>query len=78
MKTVIEMVREAGFDESGAVGLIGINDFLERFAALVREDERRKFTAVGEVVEAADIQWYEGITDDVAPEGAELYVRRTE
>ena len=52
-------------------------EWVERFAALVREDEREKFTAVGEVKDGSfgGFVWNEGITSDEAPDGAVLYVR---
>jgi hypothetical protein len=61
---------------NGDIGLQGIQE-LERFAALVREDEREKFTAVGEVKDGSfgGFVWNEGITSDEAPDGAVLYVR---
>ena len=37
---IIRMAREAGFNESGCAGIIGVEDFLERFAALVAAHER--------------------------------------
>jgi hypothetical protein len=44
-KTVLEMAREAGFNlEHGfLLRVTGIDEDLERFAALVRADERKKF-----------------------------------
>ena len=74
MKTVIEMAIEAGF----AKYMSEIKEpMFERFAALVRADEREKFTAVGEVKDDAfgGFVWNEGITSDEAPDGAVLYVR---
>jgi hypothetical protein len=41
MKTVIEMAREAGFAE-GIAEIVGLHGF-ERFAELVRADEREKY-----------------------------------
>ena len=41
MKTTLEMAREAGLQEH-----IVFSKALEAFAALVREDERKKFCAV--------------------------------
>ena len=83
MKTVIEMAIEAGLQEiveQTATHIIVKNmdeAALERFAALVREDEREKFTAVGEVKDGSygGFVWNEGITSDEAPDGAVLYIR---
>ena len=49
MKTVIEMAREAGFAKYMTDGEINWQMF-ERFAALVREDEREACAKVCEVV----------------------------
>ena len=50
-------------------------EWVERFAALVAEAERKKFTAVGVIEDDVVLRWHEGITCDEAPEGATLYVR---
>ena len=42
MKTIIEMAREAGI--GWGEKLEGMPDFLEAFAAMVREDERNRMT----------------------------------
>ena len=52
MKTVIEMAREAGFAEKDAmyrVAFVANKNNLERFAALVRADEREACAEVAEM-----------------------------
>ena len=52
MKTIIEMAREAGFNvEKGfLLWVTGIDEDLERFAALVRADEREACAKVCEEI----------------------------
>ena len=69
---IIEMAKEAGF--SWDVTSEVVPGMLEKFATAIRAEERKLLTPVATVGEAADIQWYEGITDDEAPEGTVLYI----
>jgi hypothetical protein len=48
---IIRMADEAGLNESGAVGLIGLDAFIERFAALVAAVEREACAKVAEAYE---------------------------
>ena len=59
------------------MGKLYTQEEVDKLIALVREDEREKFTAVGEVNNGSfgGFVWNEGITSDEAPDGAVLYVR---
>ena len=52
---IIRMAREAGFNESGCAGIIGVEDFLERFAAIVAAHEREACAKV--CLEQRNFEW---------------------
>jgi hypothetical protein len=55
-KRLKELAEQAGFQNSGGVGFIGMERFLTQFAELVRQDEREACAKLCD--ESTNLDWF--------------------